>query len=68
MSRAKEELEAERGARLDSEDLAARLREQLANAREEQDRNQRSAQEQLDAFQTQLQRLKVHCGYGLRLV
>jgi hypothetical protein len=55
--RAKFELEAERQARLDSEDATARLREELQQAKVEQTRHQRNANEQLSILQSRFQSL-----------
>ena len=51
-------LEEERAARMDSEDVAARLREQLAQVREQQDTRARTLQAELDQLSARLQSAK----------
>ena len=57
--RAKSELDEERKSRLDSEEAASQLREQLQKAKQEQDKSQKSAAKQYEKLQQQFESLQV---------
>ena len=57
--RAKSELDEERKSRLDSEESASQLREQLQKAKQEQDKSQESAAKQYEKLQQQFESLQV---------
>ena len=57
--RAKAELDQERTSRLDSEDAAAQLREQLQKARKEQEKAEKTASKELEKLQNKFDRLQV---------